>query len=44
MDIEDSELLVKQVSKSVTFLAVVMDRSPTQKLSHAVARTLQSVL
>lgn len=44
MDIEDLELLMEQVFKSVTFRAVVMDRSPTQKLSHVVARTLQSVL
>lgn len=41
---EDSELSMKEVSKSVTFLAVVMDRFPTQKLSHVVARTLPSVL
>lgn len=44
MDIEDSELLIKQVSKIVTFHAVVMDRSPTQQLTHVAARTLQSVL
>lgn len=44
MDIEDSELSMEQVSKSVTLHAVFMDRFPTQKLTHVVARTLQSVL